>query len=55
MVESIHDKERLARIEQMVELLQREAATRHVAMTKKRVMAVAALMPSERVGRTVGA
>lgn len=42
MVESNHDEERLARIEQMIERLQRESAINKV-LTGKLVVAVAAL------------
>ena len=44
MVESNHDEERLARVEQMIEALQRESAALKV-VTAELVIAVAVLTP----------
>jgi len=45
MVESNHDEERLARVEQMIEALQRDSAALKV-VTGKLVVAVAAVTPA---------
>ena len=51
MVESNHTEERLARIEQMLEVLQRESAAAK-AITAKLVIAIAVLGPKIAVRRT---
>jgi hypothetical protein len=47
MVESNHDEERMARVEHMIENLQRQTAALKV-VTSKLVVAVAVLTPSSR-------